>query len=154
MTRLSKALPLILPLAARWAEQQEKRILLAGVALREPHLSDAALMGVQHPEKIRLLKVDEIRIPDSEFLRWAASLTGLISPETVGLTVRYGIFIRADYWKNRRLIAHECVHTAQYERFGGFKEFLGRYLHECLEIGYSVAPLEREAMLRSEQIAG
>jgi len=152
MTPLLKALPLFLPFAVKWAKRQEERILLAGVPLSEPHLSDAALIGVMHPKKIRLLKVDQIPTPDSQFLRWAAMLTGLISPDTAGMTVRYGIFIRGDYWDDRRLIAHECVHTAQYERFGGFTEFLRRYLHECLEIGYPAAPLEREAILKSEEI--
>ena len=34
---------------------------------------------------------------------------------------------------------------AQYERFGGFRLFLERYLHECITIGYPAAPLEQEA---------
>jgi hypothetical protein len=81
MTALLKAMPVFLPFAVRWASQQERRILLAGVPLKEPHLSDARLMGVAHPEKIRLLKVDWIPLPASRLLRSAAMLTGLISSE-------------------------------------------------------------------------
>jgi hypothetical protein len=61
---------------------------------------------------------------------------------TIGLTLRYGIFIRADCWGERRLVVHELVHTLQYERLGGFMPFLQQYLHECITIGYPAAPME------------
>jgi hypothetical protein len=38
------------------------------------------------------------------------------------------------------------VHTLQYERLGGFQEFLRQYLYECITIGYPAAPLEQEAI--------
>jgi len=44
-----------------------------------------------------------------------------------------------------RLVFHELVHTLQYERFGGFPQFLKQYLHECITVGYPEAPLEQEA---------
>lgn len=147
-----KAIPFFLPLAVRWASQQERRILLAGVPLAEPHFSDACAMGVARPEKVRLLKVDRVPLPVGALLRSAAMLTGLISPDTAGMALRYGIFIRTDCWTDRRIVAHECVHTAQYERFGGIAEFLRPYLRECLEVGYPSGPLEREAILKSERI--
>jgi hypothetical protein len=109
-------------------------------------------MGVLYPEKIRLLKVGRIPLPSSWLLRRAARITRLVSPAAAGMALRYGIFVRSDCWHDRRLIAHECVHTAQYERFGGFTEFLRRYLHECLEMGYPAGPLEQEARLKSERI--
>ena len=145
-------MPFFLPLAAQWALRQERRILLSGVPLTEPHFSDARLMGVAHPEKIRLLKVDRVPLPASRLLRLAARLTGLVSPDTAGMCLRYGIFIRSDFWGNRLIVAHECVHTAQYERFGGFHEFLKHYLRECLEVGYPSGPLEQEAIRRPERI--
>jgi len=64
---------------------------------------------------------------------------------TIGLTLRYGIFIRSDCWGERRLVVHELVHTLQYERLGGFMPFLQQYLHECITIGYPAAPMEQEA---------
>jgi hypothetical protein len=72
-------------------------------------------------------------------------MTGLISPQTAGLTLRYGVFVRQDCWGNRELVVHECMHVAQYERFGGISEFLSVYLEECLRLGYENAPLEQEA---------
>ncbi len=152
MKALLRAMPFCLPLAVKWASQQEQKILFAGVPLDEPQLIDARLMGVAHPEKVRLLKVDQVPLPATRLLRWAARYTKLISSDTAGMALRYGIFIRSDCWQKRRLIAHECAHTAQYERLGGMGEFLGRYLRECLEVGYPFGPLEQEALLKSQQI--
>jgi hypothetical protein len=152
MRALLKAMPVFLPLAVRWASQQERKILLAGVPLAEPGSSDARLMGVTHPERIRVLKVDQVPLPASRLLRGAATLTGIISLDTAGMALRYGIFIRSDCWHDRRILAHECVHTAQYERLGGFAEFLKHYLRECLEEGYPAGPLEQEAIVKSQQV--
>lgn len=123
-----------------------------GVPLVEPSLSDARAMGVKHPERIRLLKVDRIPTPGNSLLDHLGKIAGLISDGTAGMTLYYGIFIRTDYWQNRQLIAHECVHTAQYEQMGGVRSFLGRYLHECLEYGYLNSPLEQEARQKSSEI--
>jgi hypothetical protein len=149
---LLRAVPLWLPLAVRWVSQQEQKILRTGVALDESQLTDARLMGVAHPERVRLLRVDQVPLPANRLLRWAAQRTRLLSSDTAGMALRYGIFIRSDCWQTRRLIAHECVHTAQYERLGGIGQFLGRYLRECLEVGYPSGPLEQEAFLKSQQI--
>lgn len=136
----------LLPLASRWAEDQERRILHEGVPLTPTQLGDARTIGVAHPEKVRLLSVSRVPIPDDPILRAAAQATQLISPDTAGLTLRYGIFIRADCWGDRRLVFHELVHTLQYERLGGLEPFLQQYLHECLTIGYPAAPMEQEAV--------
>jgi hypothetical protein len=145
-------MPFCLPLAVRWASQQEQKILRAGVSLDESQVIDARLMGVARPEKVRLLKVDQVPLPANRLVRWAAKRTKLISSDTAGMALRYGIFIRSDCWQMRRLIAHECVHTAQYERLGGIEEFLSLYLRECLEVGYPSGLLEQEAFLKSQQI--
>ncbi len=135
----------LLPLACGWAQEQESKILAGGVPLSPLEIADAKAIGVSHPEQVRLKAVEEIPIPDHPALKQAAEVTGLISPLTVGLTLRYGIFIRADHWDERRLIVHELVHTAQYERLGGFEPFLRQYLIECLTLGYPMALLEQEA---------
>jgi hypothetical protein len=153
MEVLLRAMPLCLPLAIRWVAQREQKILRAGVALDESQLIDARLMGVAHPERVRLLRVDQVPLPATGFIRWAAKRTSLISSDTAGMALRYGIFIRSDCWGTRRLVAHECVHTGQYERLGGIGQFLSRYFRECLEVGYPFAPLEQEALVKSQQIA-
>ncbi len=136
---------LLLPKACAWAEAQERIILRDGVPLTPDQLADARQIGIAQPESVRLLRVDEIPPPTDPELRAAAEMTGLISPMTIGLTLRYGIFIRSDFWGESHLVAHELVHTLQYERLGGVIPFLRQYLHECLTIGYPEAPLEQEA---------
>jgi hypothetical protein len=136
----------LLPLAWAWAMEQEGIILRDGMPLSPAQTTDAFSIGVVHPEKVRLLKVARIPIPENPALRDAANAIQLISPGTGGLTLRYGIFIRADYWDDRRLIFHELVHTLQYEKLGGFQEFLRQYLFECITIGYPAAPMEQEAV--------
>lgn len=142
----------LLPLAVAWAEEQEQRILATGVALTPSQFSDARHVGVAHPELVRLLPAASIPVPEHPLLRAAGDATGLVSPFTAGLTLRYGIFIRSDVCDDRNLIAHELVHTAQYERMGGIAAFLRQYLHECLTIGYPAAPMEQEAIVVSERL--
>ena len=144
----------LLPQACAWPQDQERLILADGVPLSRLQMADAKVIGVLHPGQVRLRKVREMPMPDHPALKQAAEATGLISPLTVGLTLRYGIFIRADHWGERQLIVHELVHTAQYERLGGFEPFLRQYLMQCLTIGYPTAPLEQEAKRIESEICG
>lgn len=88
----------LLPLACAWAEGQEQIILRDGIALTSAQAGDAKLIGVKCPEKVRLRRVAVIPMPENPVLRAAADSTQLISPRTAGLTLRFGIFIRADCW--------------------------------------------------------
>lgn len=143
---------MLLPLACAWAEEQERAILRDGVPLTPAQNADARKIGVAHPERVRLLSVSDVPIPEHPALRAAAEATQLISPLTAGLTLRHGIFIRADCWGERRLVFHELVHTLQYERLGGFQQFLQQYLYECITIGYPAAPLEQEAVTTTARL--
>ncbi|EDY17310.1 conserved hypothetical protein [Chthoniobacter flavus Ellin428] len=143
----------ILPLATAWAEEQEKHILASGVPLTSSQIADARVRrrdpsGAGPP----FCYVPSIPTPEHPVLRAAGEAARLISPYTAGLTLRYGIFIRNDQSNDRRLIAHELVHTGQYERRGSVLEFLRQYLHECLTIGYPAAPMEQEAIIVSERL--
>jgi len=142
----------LLPLAVEWAKNQENNILQSGTPLSKAQLSDAKLAGVISPEKIRLLKVPYIPTPDHPVLKEAAKATRLITPQTDGLTVRYGIFIKEQHFHNRQLCVHEFIHTSQYERLGGFMPFLQKYLMECIQIGYPTAPMEQEAIHGASKI--
>lgn len=147
-------LPLILPVGVAWVKKQERRILSAGVPLNQEQLHDAVAAGVKHAERVRLLRVDAVPSLRLQGLNTLAFKLRLLSPYTAGLTARYGIFIREDFWENRSLITHELAHTAQYERLGGIKPFLRDYLGECLVEGYPFGPLEAEAAKVAQQICG
>lgn len=143
---------LLLPLALEWAEEQEEEILEKGAGLSDPQMEDARLIGVRHPEKVRILEVPCIPLPEDPQLAAAAAEIGLITERTEGMTLGYGIFIRARCRHRRRVIVHELVHAAQYERLGGLLPFLEQYLSECVTRGYPNGPLEREAMLVEREI--
>ncbi|MEM7147086.1 MAG: hypothetical protein AAF591_18340 [Verrucomicrobiota bacterium] len=142
-------LPVVIPIAALWVWREEKRAMAEGRVLDEGQRADASLMGVQHPERIRILLVDEISGPRNVLLRKLCDALGYFGPWISGITYRYGILIRRDRYPDRLLVAHECVHTGQYERCGSLAAFLKLYLRECLVEGYPNGPLEREAVERS-----
>ena len=142
----------LLPLASEWAKQQEDYITKNGIPLDDDQKIDAYLIGVDQIEKVRLLEVDKIPVPTIPELRKVVEYTGLLTPHTVGVTFRYGIYIRSDFWIRRNLVVHELTHTMQYERYGNVKRFLKYYLKECIEKGYPNGPLELEARRIEKEI--
>ena len=149
---LSSQLQVLLPLAVEWATEQQNRILNEGVPLSLRELADALRVGVKDPERVRLLQVETIPAPTHPALK-AAYLAGNLAPAAPrGLTLHHGVFIRADHWRNRGLIVHELVHTAQYERLGGIEPFLRQYLMECVTVGYSKSPMENEAVTTAARV--
>jgi hypothetical protein len=78
--------------------------------------------------------------------------TSLITPETAGLTIGQGIFVRADCANDAKLIAHELKHVAQYDRHGSIIAFLQQYLSEVNEYGYPAAAMEQEAIAFAESV--
>lgn len=142
----------LLPLAAQWATEQERRALCDGVPLSKNELADARAIGVRNPERVRLLRVDSIPVPAHPMLRAAAAAINFITVSPRGLTLDNAIFVRADHWRDRELIAHELVHTAQYQRLGGVVPFLETYIVQCATVGYQHAPLELEAAATAERV--
>ena len=142
----------LIPKAVIWTQQKEQEILKDGIHLTNIQIEDAIKLSVKSPEKIRLLYVDQIPSPDDPELKLANQLLKLITPETNGLTCRYGIFIKKDIWNHRATVAHELVHVSQYERFGSIHEFLNLYIPECINFGYPNCPLEKEARIKTKLI--
>jgi len=142
----------MLPLATEWAAEQQERILREGVSLTVRELADALKVGVKDPERVRLLEVEIIPSPSHPVLMAAYQQINLAPAAPRGLTLHYGIFVRSDYWRDRALIVHELVHTAQYERLGGIELFLRRYLLECATVGYNKSALEKEAVTTAARI--
>ena len=138
-------MPLALPFACAWVARQERRILAEGVPLDSDQLGVARALGIAFPERVRLLVLPRLPLPHNALIRRLGLWTGTLSTETVGLSARYGIFLRSPYHRDRQLLAHELTHTRQYERLGGIRLFLRQYLRECLTEGYLFAPLEQEA---------
>ncbi len=139
-------MPLVLPVACAWVEAQERWILAKGVPLDPAQFADARALGVADPARVRVLCVPRVPLPGNRLVRRLGLLTGTLSTEIMGLSAHYGIFLRQPHCEERLLLAHELTHTRQYERLGGIRPFLRRYLHECLTAGYAAADMEGEAV--------
>lgn len=146
--------PALLEKAIDWVSDLEAHVLEEGVELTPDQLIDARLAGVSQPARIRLLVSRRMPMPEDSLLAEANRQVRLVSPDAGGLTVGYGIILRAGYEHQRRLLVHELVHVGQYERLGGLDGFVRQYLVEITSQGYDNAPLEREAETRAEAIAG
>lgn len=135
----------LVQLASTWVEEQENFILSKGIKLNSKQMNLASKIGIIEIEKVRLLKVDSIPLPLNLTLNEAIRFIGLISDKSIGITFRYGIYIRSDYWQDESLLIHELTHTRQYEKLGEISNFLNQYAKECIYYGYENSPLEIEA---------
>lgn len=125
---------------------RDARALSEGRRLSAAEQEIARKVGVQHPEKVRLL--------------WVAKIPPMADPRLAklfpvgrawGLTTGYGITVTkapVPEW----LLAHELAHVAQYERLGP-EPMLRRYLAETLVLPDNLIPLEREAIAIGDTIA-
>lgn len=151
---LEHEFPVLLEKAIDWASDLESHVLEEGVELVRDQLIDARLAGVKEPARIRLLVQHEMPLPSDELLRSANQQARLLTSDSPGLTLGYGIIIRKGHQHERRLLVHEFVHVGQYERLGGMDKFLHRYLTEMIRDGYENSPLETEARRRTATIVG
>jgi hypothetical protein len=138
-------LPRLLPLAAAWAREQAETILRQGSALDAEGLARARRVGVAAPERVRVLLVGSIPRPEGPALKSACARLELLGPDTAGLTLGYGIYIRRSLGRDGFLLAHELRHVAQYERYPTIDAYLDVYLRELVRYGYALAPFEVDA---------
>jgi hypothetical protein len=143
----------LLPVAYQWAGTQEEIILAYGQCLSARQASDAFQVGVKDWQRIRLLIVDRIPLPDHGELAEAAVRTQILTPTSRAFTIGYGIFIRADSWGDRELLVHNFFHVAQCERAGGLEPWVRQYLMDRRTCGeFTLGAFESEARLRAREI--
>jgi hypothetical protein len=102
----------------------------------------ARMVGVAHPERVRVLVTDAFPKPADP--RVARELSRLGPSFEMARTTGYGIEVKPYYASSRSIYAHELTHVAQYERLGT-ASFDHEYLIELLTVGYARAPLETAA---------
>jgi len=132
------------PLAVAWYSEQERVLLARGRPLDSEEEKMARQMGVQHPERVRVIVAQQFPFPDNPVLAEELRTLGFGSQREGGRSLGYAILIKPKYEKQRWLLAHELVHTAQRERLGT-EPFIRRYLLELRILGHARAPLELEA---------
>lgn len=140
-----KQFELLSPVACDWAKTQEEFILRHGTSLGPGHLADARLAGVDDAERVRVLVVNKIPLPENAQLAEAARHAQIITDASRAMAVGYGVVIRADCWHDRELLIHQFVHVAQCERRGGLELFVQEYLQDRRRATFSVGALEEEA---------
>jgi hypothetical protein len=136
----------LLRLACQWAQAQERLILATGTSLGPQHMADARRVGIRDCERVKVLVVDRIPLPENKDLADAARRTQTITDASRGVAIGHGIIIRADCWGDRELLLHQLVHVAQYERSGGIEQWVGQYLRDrrsCAK--FTPGSLEEEA---------
>jgi hypothetical protein len=141
---LAARLPVLMPRVIEWATRESQRILQSGGLLSLQGIRIARAVGVAQPERIRVLEVLAIPSPDDPEIKALALNEKLIRPESRGLTLSYGIFIRQGQL-DLGLLSHECRHVHQVEVAGGLGTFLPIYLKQIAEFTYDHAPYELDA---------
>jgi len=144
MIDLAAALPRLLPLAIPWVQSQEANALATGRPLTVTELALANAVGVRNASRVRIKLVNQLPKPTHPELRVAAEQTGLLGPNTAGVTFGYAVFIRHGFDTNR-LVSHELRHVHQYEAAGSIAAFLPVYLAQIVSVGYEQAPFEVDA---------
>jgi hypothetical protein len=143
----------LLLLAYQWAKAQEEFVLAHGIPLSPQHLADARLAGVDDCERIRVLIVDRIPLPESGELAEAARRAQIITEETRCVGFGHAILIRAEAWGDRELLLHNLVHVAQCERSGGLEQWIQQYLVDRqTSPAFTVGSLEEEARRLAREI--
>jgi hypothetical protein len=137
-------LPALFPHVVQWISCLEKQAQESGRALTPVEFNLAQTVGVAHPEAVHILSVRGIPLPSHPRVKQLARRVGLLNADTAGLTAGYGVIVRRDCANNLRLLAHEFVHVAQYERLGR-EGFLQEYIQQIAAHGYLNAPFELEA---------
>ena len=132
----------IAPATARWAADQERHILAEGQPLNPEALACALELEITAPESIRVLEVKSVPLPAPRPLVKLATRWGIPVFEPAGMALGRGIYLLDGH---SRILRHELVHVAQYQRLGGIEPFMRKYLTECLVHGYLDSPLEVEA---------
>jgi hypothetical protein len=108
-------------------------------------------VGVQHPARIRLLQIDSIPQPVDPLLQRVAAELHFLGPDTIGLTLGYGVYLRKGYVTDR-LLSHEFRHVQQYDVAGSAENFITAYLQQIFQYGYRNSPYEVDA--RAHEING
>ena len=137
-------LPALFPHVVNWISYLEKQAQDLGRALVPIEFNLAQHVGVARAEEVRILSVPRIPLPSHPRVKQLAKEAGLLAAATGGLTAGYGVIVRLDCTRNLRLLAHEFVHVAQYERLGR-EGFLQEYIQQIATYGYLNAPFELEA---------
>ena len=137
----------LLPQYIEWAHETDQKGLKAGIPLNEKEILLASKIGIKHPEKVRIVYVDQVPYPyENLALKIFGEAVGLIGEGIINnaQVFGYSIYARRDFVLNRPKLAHELVHVLQIER-ASLDEVVTQHFFDMAQYGYDKAPLEVEA---------
>lgn len=135
----------------QWAEAMEKQILQEGEPINYHDRLIASIAGISDEEKVRILKVDKIILPDIELVNDLKKANIFTLSGTAGMALGHAILL--DKNATQDVLIHEFRHVAQYELFGDLKSYLTFYLRELIKFGYGDGPLENDAVNFTKRFA-
>ncbi|NOU52280.1 hypothetical protein HG263_17260 [Pseudoalteromonas sp. JBTF-M23] len=144
----------VLPQYVDWAIEIDKQGQKTGKPLNEADLKLAKDVGVEHPEKVRIVYVEQVPYPyENRTLKQMGEKIGFIGE---GITNNaqvfgYAIYVRKGYELDRPKMAHELVHVKQIEQASSLLEYSKKHLVDMAKYGYADAPYEAEAFKANEK---
>lgn len=131
-----------------WVETIEVEGQARGVALTPKQIELAARIGIEHPEKVRLVYVNEVPFPsDDPQMRKVGEQLGFVGTGITNNAQAFGytVWVRDGFDLTWPLLAHELVHVQQIERNSSFGAFVEKYMKQLMAYGHETMPLEVEA---------
>lgn len=77
----------------KWARKHHDRIQSNGVELNDNGVDMARSVGVENPDKIRVMRVDEIPFWEDPAIHSLAKSVGMLSGQVMGITFGHSIYI-------------------------------------------------------------
>jgi hypothetical protein len=124
-----------------------------GIPLTKKELKLAREIGIQSPEKVKIVYLDEVPFPiENEDLKQMGLSLGFIGENIINnaQVFGYSIYVRKGYKLDKPKLAHELVHVLQIER-SSLEHIVFQYISDLAKYGYSNAPLEAEAFKANEK---
>jgi len=138
---------ILLPQYIAWAYETDRKGLEFGVPLEDQSLQLATDIGIVHPEKVRIVYIDEVPFPYENFaLKVLGEALGFVGEGIINDAQAFGysIYVRNGYELDKPKLAHELVHVLQIER-SDLDAVITQHFSDLAKYGYDNAPLEVEA---------
>jgi len=138
---------IVLPQYIAWAQQTEALGRQHGQALDDAQLLLAQTLGIQAPEKIRVVYVAQVPFPrENWLLKQVGEAFGFIGDGVVNnaQVFGYSIYVRQGYALTTANLAHELVHVRQIEQ-SSLDRIITQHFSDLVQYGYENSPLEVEA---------
>ena len=136
------------------AKRSEEQVLREGRRLDPVELEIALKAGVQHPQRVRILTLDAVPLPENPIVAEEFERMGVLRliRQAAAAARGYGIILTPRALNRDDALAHELVHVAQFERFGGIGPMFRAHIPDLRAHGYRRSELEDEAYRRAAEI--